>query len=73
VAEVAGGVGQDRGSTESSLSPMCCNIFLLDICNRSVLPEMHDGESVSEDSSPLFFQMAHNRVNCSIPFAEKTP
>lgn len=54
VEEVAGGVGQDSGSTESSLSPMCCKIFLLDICNRSVLLGEHDGESVSKDTSPRF-------------------
>jgi len=31
---------------------MCCNTFLLDTCNTSVLPERHDGESALEDGSP---------------------
>jgi hypothetical protein len=37
-------------------TPICCNTFVFDTCNISVLPVGHDGESALEDGSPRFLR-----------------
>jgi hypothetical protein len=48
------GADQDRCAPECAVTPMCCNTFSFDICNRSMLFRRQDGESALEGSlSPL--------------------
>ncbi len=37
VAALAAGADQNRGAAECRVIPMCCNTFVFDTCNRSVL------------------------------------
>lgn len=54
VAAAQAGADQDRFAPQCCNCKKCCNTFSFDRCNKSVLPERHDGESVSEDTSPRF-------------------
>ena len=54
MAALATGADQDRCAAECAVTPMCCNTFSFDICNRSMLFRRQDGESALESSlSPL--------------------
>jgi hypothetical protein len=54
MAALATGTDQDRCAAECAVTPMCCNTFPFDICNRSMLFRRQDGESALESSlSPL--------------------
>jgi hypothetical protein len=52
---MAVGTHQDCLPAECIATPMCCNTFVFDTCNISVLSDRHDGESASEDGSPRLF------------------